>query len=126
MSKRELSEPEKFFIENHYLNMTAEEIAKEMDTKGVGEKTVQAFIDELPPPPSTDDNLKIRHEKLKNVKRDRTGQMFARDDTKRAVMMTPGASEMADANREKRMSRTNYIKGNKDKIHVMDHNKKVQ
>jgi len=35
MSKRELSEPEKFFIENHYLTMSAEEIAKEMNAKGV-------------------------------------------------------------------------------------------
>ena len=126
MSKRELSEPEKFFIENHYLTKTAEEIATEMGAKGVGEKTVQAFIEELPPLPDPNDTMEERKEKLQKVNRDRTGKMFARDDKKRAVMMTPGASEMADANREKRMSRTNYIKGNKDKLHVMDKDKPVQ
>jgi len=91
-----------------------------------GEKTVQAFIEELPPLPDPDDSIEDRKEKLQKVKRDRTGKMFARDDKKRAVMMTPGASEMADANREKRMSRTNYIKGNKDRLHVMDPDKPVQ
>jgi len=109
---RELTEPEKFYIENHYLDMSPEEMAEAMDAKGVGPKTVEAFVETLPPPEEPTDEVEDRHKKLQKVKRDRTGQMMARDDKKdpRAVMMTKEASEMADANRKKRMSKEEYMR----------------
>jgi len=125
MSKRELSEAEKFYIEQHYLEESVEEMADNLPP-GAGPKTVQAYVDLLPPPPDPKDSIEEHHEKLRKARAARTGKMMARDDAKRAVTMTEAASTMADARSKERQSPKGYVDGNKDRIHVMDKNKPVK
>lgn len=91
---RHLSEIEKKYIQEHYLDQEAEEIAVQI--KGVGPITVQQFIDTLPPRPEPNETPDERHRKLQGSTIP-SSRLMGRDPARGIAVMTEAASELSDA-----------------------------
>ena len=98
---RALTQAEKYFIKEHRED-SASVLSKDMD--GIGEKTIQSYINSLPPEPMIPDakpgqTPEERQAQLAPLGL-RVGQLMGRDpDVPGVVVMTEGASELADANK---------------------------
>jgi hypothetical protein len=91
---RALSEVEQQYIEENHTAQTAEEMAKDM--KGVSTKTVQAYVDTLPPPAKIGETHEERQRALQSTKVG-VGRLMGRDPDRGVTVMTEAASELADA-----------------------------
>ena len=124
---RELSQAEKFYIE-HNADKTDTQLASTMP--GIGPKTVAKFRSELPPEseekttsPKTTETPEERVERL--VRGPKAGEMMGRNENG-AVVMTEAASEILDARKAVRgttMTKEEYKKNNRNRIHTIDPNK---
>jgi sRNA-binding protein len=116
MAQRELTIVEKEYIQSHYKEQSAAEMAKHMS--GIGEKTVQKFIDEGTMPESKPQETKEeRHTKIKQKKGLKAGSAFARQSG--VTAMTKTASEISDAKR-KGLSEDEFAKLYGDRIHKIN------
>lgn len=120
---RSLTNVEKFFIEKHR-GLGAEELAREFE--GIGPKTVQAYIDELPP---LDEPPELPMEPPNQTPKERqadlaplglkAGDHMARDPKIGYTAMTKEASEVAEANlpEVERRGKAAAAERNKNRIH---------
>jgi hypothetical protein len=97
MGSRQLSDIEKKYIEEHYLDTDAQKIASQI--KGVGEATVQEYIDELPPAPVEGESPEERKKRLQSTKISGS-RLMGRDKERGITVMTPAAAELIDARKE--------------------------
>ena len=124
MSKtRELTEVEKFYVENN-LDKTDSEISEVM--KGVGPKTVEKYRQSLPAQKQeeqktedTDHITETREQRIDRLgKGPNSGEYISRRDG--VAIMTQQASEVSDARKVvkgKSMSKEDYEASTKNKIH---------
>jgi len=113
---RELSDIEKKYIEENYLSESAKSIAGKI--KGIGEITVQAYIDELPPPVNSEESAQERQRRLQMTKVSGS-RLMGRDKDRGITVMTEAASELIDARRTVALPKPSkeMKKKHSDKIH---------
>jgi hypothetical protein len=114
---RELTEVEKFYIENNP-GKSNEEIASQI--KGVGTKTVERYRDSLPEESDKRDSItETREQRIDRLGNGpKSGDFIAKQSG--ASIMTQQASEVSDARaivHGTRMNKSEYESKNKDKIH---------
>lgn len=115
---RELTEVEKFYIENNP-EKTSEEIASQM--KGVGIRTVEKYRGalSLPEEDKRDSITETREQRIDRLgNSSKAGEYIAKQSG--ASIMTQQASEVSDARaivHGTKMSKSEYESKNKDKIH---------
>jgi len=119
---RELSRAEQEFIIKNHENMDIEDLY--IDMPGVGQKTVQDFIDQLPTPKEgeTENERRIRMQKSKFG----AGRLMGRDKAGRAAVMTEGASNLFDEKTKNLPRLKEQIKDKNDRIFIMDPSKEVK
>ena len=110
---RELTEVEKFYIENN-LNKSDSEIASQM--KGVGAKTVSKYRESVPAKKDIK-NSETEEERADRLSSMDTSASFATKSG--SVVMTQQASEISDAKKKtgKTGQDSNYERVNKGRIH---------
>jgi len=125
---RELSQAEKDYITTNVKKMSPEAMCADMP--GVGPKTVVDFIDNgIMPEANRDESHAERTEKVQKAGRSglTAGKLMGRDPERGVVVMTPGASEMADAQRVVNVpSNDKKARAQPDRIHIMDPSKRVR
>jgi hypothetical protein len=114
--RRALSEAEKVYIMDNYQDEDVQDMANKMH--GVGTKTIQKYVDELPPTPVQGETTQERQRKLQSTKVSGS-KLMGRDKEKGVTVMTEAASELIDARKvlatpEKSDAQK---KAMKDKIH---------
>lgn len=119
---RKLSRAEQEFILSNHKNMDVEELC--VDMPGIGPKTVQEFVDQLPARQEgeTEDERRVRVQKSKFG----AGRLMGRDEAGRAVVMTKGASDMLDEKAKVLPNLTGQVKSKQDRIFIMDPTKGVK
>lgn len=122
---RELSKAEQAYINDNHEKMSPAEICADMH--GIGEKTVKRYIDtSVMPKSDPKETTEQRQNKLQKTGLV-VGKLMARDPERGIAVMTPGASELADAKRVVNVPSINKAARLKpDKIFVMDPGKKVR
>ena len=125
MPPRKLSQAEKEFISKYHTTMTVEDMCADMP--GIGPQTVQEFLDtEVLPEATPEETTQARHEKLRNTGLT-AGKLMGRDPERGIVVMTPAASEMADAKRVVNVpSVDKSARAQPDRIFIMDKSKRVR
>lgn len=125
---RELSQAEKDYITKNHDKLSPEAICADMP--GVGPKTVTNFIENgMMPEEIRDESPEERTAKVQKAGRAglTAGKLMGRDPERGVVVMTPGASEMADAMRVVNVpSNDKKARSQPSRIHVMDPNKRVR
>jgi hypothetical protein len=123
---RELSKAEQEFITAHVNDMSPEELCADMP--GVGPKTVEKFIEtSVMPEARPEESPEERQQELQKKTGLTAGKLMGRDPERGIAVMTPGASELADAKRIVNVPSINKAAREKpDRIFVMDPNKKVR
>jgi len=125
---RELSQAEKDYITANHDKMSPEAICADMP--GVGPATVNDFIENgMMPEEVRGEAPEERREKVQKAGRAglTTGKLMGRDPERGVTVMTPGASEMADAMRVVNVPSVDKAARQKgDRIFVMDPNKRVR
>jgi len=125
---RELSQAEKDYITANHEKMSPEAICADMP--GVGPKTIADFVENnVMPEADRDESHEERTAKVQKAGRAglTAGKLMGRDPERGVVVMTPGASEMADAMRVVNVpSNDKKARSQSDRIFVMDSNKRVR
>jgi hypothetical protein len=123
---RELSKAEQEYIRQNHDKMTPEELCEDMP--GIGTKTVEKFIEtSVMPEVNPDETLQQRQEELQKRTGLTAGKLMGRDPERGVVVMTPGASELADAKRVVNVpSNDKAARAKGDRIHIMDPSKRVR
>jgi len=123
---RTLSQAEQDYIINHHDKMSPEAMCADMP--GVGPKTVVQFIEtSVIPEVVPDETPKERQKKLQKKTGLTAGKLMGRDPERGIAVMTPGASELADARRVINVpSIDKAARAKPDRIHVMDDSKQVR
>jgi hypothetical protein len=125
---RELSQAEKDYIVKNVDNMTPEAMC--VDMPGVGPKTVKDFLENgVMPEANRDESAEERTAKVQKAGRAglTAGKLMGRDPKRGIAVMTPGASEMADAMRTVNVpSNDKSARAQPNRIHVMDPAKRVR
>jgi len=107
---RELTDVEKFYIENN-LEKSDSELASKMT--GIGAKTVSKFRETIPDKPEADESSEERVERLATGPK--TGDFIAKRSG--ASIMTQEASEVSDAKRTKSDTRDIHERKNRNIIY---------
>ena len=107
---RELTDVEKFYIENN-LEKSDSELASKMT--GIGAKTVSKFRETIPDKPESDESSEERVERLATGPK--TGDFIAKRSG--ASIMTQEASEVSDAKRTKSDTRDIHERKNRNIIY---------
>jgi hypothetical protein len=107
---RQLTDVEKFYIENN-LEKSDSELASKMT--GVGAKTVSKFRETIPDKPESDESSEERAERLATGPK--TGDFIAKRSG--ASIMTQEASEVSDAKRKKSDTRDIHERKNRNIIY---------
>ena len=125
---RELSQAEKDYVTKKHESMSHEAMCADMP--GVGPKTISDFIENgIMPEADRNESHAERIEKVRNTGRAglTAGKLMGRDPERGIVVMTPGASEMADAMRVVNVpSNDKKYRAQPDRIFVMDPHKRVR
>ena len=87
--KGPLSKAEKFYIENHHLDLELKELCKDLDR---AQGTINKFVSTIP-------KANIVQTQTGDKKETALSKQFARNEAGGAVVMTPNASIMADEKR---------------------------
>tara|TARA_E500000331_G_C17236217_1_gene704937 strand:- start:1407 stop:1772 length:366 start_codon:yes stop_codon:yes gene_type:complete len=113
---RELTDVEKFYIENN-LGKTNEQLSSQMP--GVGAKTVGKYRESIPQTKDTDHVTETKEQRINRLgSGPKSGEFISKRDG--VAIMTSEASEVSDARKivqGQSMSAEKYQEVNKDKIH---------
>ena len=125
---RDFSEAETFYVQNN-LDKTDAELASIMP--GIGPKTVAKFRQSLPEPEVTElepepENETPENRVIRLSQGPTVGKMMAHRDG--MTIMTEGASQVSDARqtvRGRKMSKADFVKTNRTRIHTIDPSKPI-
>ena len=124
MPKRDLTKYEKAYLDANHETMTSKELCSDM--KGIGVKAVEEYLKtSVMPKPERGETVEQRREKLEQTGL-KSGDLMARAPERGLAIMTPGASELADVNRNKNVpTHKQSAKAQSDKIFIPKKDKDV-